>query len=150
MFTRSIVIQRCVEDLQLGVESYQKKLNLTKLDTYHSDLKRKEAYIAYSNPRGFFYQNKDKQNRLMRIDELHKFRDGTLTDVHTALDDLLKGIQMKYLPQLIQRKSDKDRATAMIHAIDKSLKTRRIMRSLERFVGGRLYEGDFRMIQRTI
>nr|GEU93353.1 hypothetical protein [Tanacetum cinerariifolium] len=28
MFTRSIVIQRRVEDLQLGVESYQKKLNL--------------------------------------------------------------------------------------------------------------------------
>nr|GEV96464.1 hypothetical protein [Tanacetum cinerariifolium] len=60
MFTRSIVIQRHVEDLQLDVESYQKKLNLTKPDTYHSDLKRKEAYIAYSNPRGFIYQNNDK------------------------------------------------------------------------------------------
>ncbi|GKB32690.1 hypothetical protein Tco_0872091, partial [Tanacetum coccineum] len=43
MFTRSVVIQRRVEDLQLGVESYQKKLNLTKPDTYRSDLKRKEA-----------------------------------------------------------------------------------------------------------
>nr|GEZ18001.1 hypothetical protein [Tanacetum cinerariifolium] len=150
MFTRSIVIQRRVEDLQLGVESYQKKLNLTRLDTYRSDLKRKEAYIAYSNPRGFTYQNKDKQNMLMRIDELHKFNDGMLTDVRTALDDRLKGIRMKYLPQSIWRKSDKDRAAAMIHAIDKQLKTRRIMRSLERFVRGRLYEGDCRMLQRTI
>nr|GEV08212.1 hypothetical protein [Tanacetum cinerariifolium] len=87
MFTRSIVIQRRVEDLQLGVESYQKKLNLIRPDTYRSDLKRKEAYIAYSNPRRFIYQNKDKQNRLMRIDELHKFSDGTLIDVRTALDD---------------------------------------------------------------
>nr|GEZ51961.1 hypothetical protein [Tanacetum cinerariifolium] len=34
MFTRSIVIQRHVEDLQRGVESYQKRLNLTKPDTY--------------------------------------------------------------------------------------------------------------------
>nr|GEU93764.1 retrovirus-related Pol polyprotein from transposon TNT 1-94 [Tanacetum cinerariifolium] len=92
MFTRSIVIQRRVEDLQLGVESYEKKLNLTKLNTYRSDLKRKEAYIAYSNLRGFIYQNKDKHNRLMRIDELHKFSDGTLIDVRTALDDRLKGI----------------------------------------------------------
>nr|GEU54478.1 integrase, catalytic region, zinc finger, CCHC-type, peptidase aspartic, catalytic [Tanacetum cinerariifolium] len=150
MFTRSIVIQRRVEDLQLGVERYQKKLNLTKPDTYRFDLKRKEAYIAYSNPRGFIYQNKDKQNRLTRIDELHKFSDGTLTDVCTALDDRLKGIQMQYLPQSIWRKSDKHRAAAMIQAIDKRLKTRRIMRSLERFVGGRLYEGDFRMLQRTI
>nr|GEV82457.1 transposase, MuDR, MULE transposase domain protein [Tanacetum cinerariifolium] len=124
---------RHVEDLQLGVESYQKKLNLTKLDMYQSDLKRMEAYTAYSNPRGFIYQNKDKKNRLIQIDEFHKFSDGTLTDVRNALDDRLKRIRMKYLPQSIWRKSDKDRASAMIQAIDKRLKTRRIMRSLERY-----------------
>nr|GFB08526.1 hypothetical protein [Tanacetum cinerariifolium] len=140
MFTRSIVIQRRVKDLQLGVKSYQKKLNLTKPDSYRSNLKRKESYTAYSNPRGFIYQNKDKRNKLMRIDKLHKFSDGTLTDVRTALDDRLKGIRMQYLPKSIWRKSDKDRAATMIQAIDKRLKTRRIMRSLERFVGGRLYE----------
>ncbi|GKF79177.1 hypothetical protein Tco_0234745 [Tanacetum coccineum] len=76
-----IVIQRRVEDLQLGVESYQKKLNLTKPDMYRSNLKRMKAYTTYSNPRGFIYQNKDKKNILMRIDELHKFSDGTLNDV---------------------------------------------------------------------
>ncbi|GJT94572.1 hypothetical protein Tco_1090090 [Tanacetum coccineum] len=80
MFTRSIVIQRHVEDIQLGVESYQNKLNLTKPDT------------------------------LMRIDELHKFSDGTLNDVRTALDDRLKGIRMKYLPQTIWRQSDRDKS----------------------------------------
>ncbi|GJZ51614.1 hypothetical protein Tco_0606129 [Tanacetum coccineum] len=114
MFTRSVVIQRRVEDLQLGVESYQKKLNLTKPDTYISDLKRKEAYTTYSNPRGFIYQNIDKKNRLMRIDELHKFSDGTLNDVRIALDDRLKGILMKYLPQTIWRQSDRDKAGAII------------------------------------
>nr|GEZ52539.1 hypothetical protein [Tanacetum cinerariifolium] len=150
MFTRIIVIQRRMEDLQLGVESYQKRLNLTKPYMYRSDLKRREAYTAYSNPRGFIYQNKDKKNRLMRIDELHKFNDGTLNDARNALDDRIKGIRMQYLPQTIWRKGDKDIAAAMIQAIDKMLKTRRIMRSLERFVGGRLYEGDFRMLQRTI
>nr|GEX59393.1 hypothetical protein [Tanacetum cinerariifolium] len=92
IFTRSIVIQRRVEDLQLAVESYQKKLNLSKPDSYRSDLKCKEAYTAYSNPRGFIYQNKDKKNRLIQINELHNFSDGTLTDVRTALDDRLKGI----------------------------------------------------------
>nr|GEU59482.1 hypothetical protein [Tanacetum cinerariifolium] len=50
----------------------------------------------------------------------------------------------------IWRISEKERAAAMIQAIDKQLKTRRIMQSLEKFVGGRLYEGDFRMLQRTI
>ncbi|GJS33813.1 hypothetical protein Tco_0532195 [Tanacetum coccineum] len=89
------------------------------------------------------FNNKDKKNRLMRIDELHKFSDGTLNDVRTALDDRLKGIRMKYLPQTIWRQSDRDKVGAMIQAIDKQLKTKRIMRSLEKFVGGRPYEGDF-------
>ncbi|GJU05295.1 hypothetical protein Tco_1121725 [Tanacetum coccineum] len=98
MFTRSIIIQRCVEDLQLGVESYQKKLNITKPDTYRFDIKHRDAYTAYSNPRGFIYQNKYKNNKLMHIDELHKFSDGTLNDVQTAFNDRLKEIRMEYLP----------------------------------------------------
>nr|GEY00066.1 hypothetical protein [Tanacetum cinerariifolium] len=105
---------------------------LLKPDTYWFDLKRREAYTAYSNPRGFIYQNKDKKNRLMRINGLHKFNDGMLNDVRNALDDRLKGIRMQYVPQTIWRKGDKDRAAAMIQAIDKMLKTRRIMRSLEK------------------
>ncbi|GKB08194.1 hypothetical protein Tco_0836478 [Tanacetum coccineum] len=139
-----------VEDLQLGVESYQKKLNLTKPDTYRSNLRRRDAYTPYSDPRGFIYENKDKKNRLMRIDELHKFSDGTLDDVRTALNDRLKGIRMEYLPQTFWSQRDKANARAMIQAIDKRLKTRRIMRSLERFVGGRPYGGDLRLLQRTI
>ncbi|GJT14101.1 hypothetical protein Tco_0861143 [Tanacetum coccineum] len=113
-----------------------------------SGLKRREAYSAYSNPRGFTYQNKDKKNRLMRINELHKFSDSTFNDVRGALDDRLKGIRMKYLPQIIWRQSDRDKAGAMIQAIDKQLKTKRIMRSLEKFVGGRPYKGDFRLLYR--
>nr|GEW58934.1 hypothetical protein [Tanacetum cinerariifolium] len=92
MFIRSIIIQRRMEDLQLGVKSYQKKINLTKSD------------------------------KMMRIDELHKFSDGTLNDVRTALDGRLKEIRMQYLPQTIWRRSDKDRAAAMIQATDKQLR----------------------------
>ncbi|GKA38594.1 hypothetical protein Tco_0731145 [Tanacetum coccineum] len=98
MFTRSIILKRRVEDLPLGVESYQKKLNLTRPNTYRLDLKQKSAYTAYSNPRGFIYQNKDKKHRLMHIDELYKFSDGTLNDVRSVLNDILKRIRMKYLP----------------------------------------------------
>ncbi|GKC42051.1 hypothetical protein Tco_1059773, partial [Tanacetum coccineum] len=63
-----------------------------------SNLRKRDAYTPYSDPRGFIYENKDKKNRLMRIDELHKFSDGTLDDVRTALNDGLKGIRMEYLP----------------------------------------------------
>ncbi|GJT57068.1 hypothetical protein Tco_0992122, partial [Tanacetum coccineum] len=58
--------------------------------------------------------NKYKKNKLMRIDELHKFSDGTLNDIRTALNDHLKGIRIKYLPQTIWRQSDRDKAGAMI------------------------------------
>ncbi|GJY32503.1 copia protein [Tanacetum coccineum] len=63
-----------------------------------SDLKRKTPYTTYSNLKGFIYQNKDKKNRLMRIDELYNFSDGTLNDVRSALDDILKRIRIEYLP----------------------------------------------------
>nr|GEZ73195.1 hypothetical protein [Tanacetum cinerariifolium] len=111
---------------------------------YEFAVNRESALDVYSKRRII------AKNRLMRIDELYKFNDGTLNDVRNALDDRLKGIRMQYFPTTIWRKEDKDRAAAMIEAIDKMLKTRRIMRSLEMFVGGRQYEGDFRMLQRTI
>ncbi|GJU35288.1 hypothetical protein Tco_1183642 [Tanacetum coccineum] len=44
------------------------------------------------------FNNKDKKNILMRIDELHKFSDGTLDDVRTALNDHL----IKYSNPMIQ------------------------------------------------
>ncbi|GJV90967.1 hypothetical protein Tco_1538780 [Tanacetum coccineum] len=52
--------------------------------------------------------NKDKKNRLMRIDELHKFSDDTLNDVRMDLDDRLKGIWMKhrYSNPMIQPESE--------------------------------------------
>ncbi|GJU15221.1 hypothetical protein Tco_1143187 [Tanacetum coccineum] len=93
-----IVIQRRVEDLQLGVESYQKKLNLTKLDTYRSNLKNKTAYTSYSDPHEMIYMDQYKRKRLMRADELHKFSDGMLNDVRSARHDIAARIRMEYLP----------------------------------------------------
>nr|GEX70727.1 hypothetical protein [Tanacetum cinerariifolium] len=105
----------------LDVYSKRRIITVTKLKIMewhnykHLDwILRREAYTAYSNPRGFIYQNKDKKNRLMRIDELHKFSDGTLNDVRNALDDCLNGIRMQYFLTTIWRRGDKDRAAAMI------------------------------------
>nr|GEV15193.1 hypothetical protein [Tanacetum cinerariifolium] len=99
MFTRQIVIQRRVEDLQLSVESYQNKLNLTKPDTFRSDLRNMTTYTAYSNPKGVINKDQMNKNRLMRADELHIFSDGTLDDVRSALNDIAKGIRMEYRPK---------------------------------------------------
>ncbi|GKC73562.1 hypothetical protein Tco_1119445, partial [Tanacetum coccineum] len=53
MFTRSLVIQKRVEDLQLGVKSYQNKINVTKPDTTRPDLRKRHPYTPYKDPQGF-------------------------------------------------------------------------------------------------
>ncbi|GJZ77624.1 retrovirus-related pol polyprotein from transposon TNT 1-94 [Tanacetum coccineum] len=99
-------------DLQLGVESYPKKLNLTKPDTYRPDLKRGKLNTSIlTNPEASFTKQRQEEQIWM------------------------------YLPQTIWRQRDKDNAGAMVQAIDKQLKTRRIMPVVcENFIGGRPYE----------
>ncbi|GJU06188.1 hypothetical protein Tco_1122618 [Tanacetum coccineum] len=50
MFTRRIVVQKRVEDLQLGVESYQKKLNISKIRIRKEDLSGRAPYTSLSDP----------------------------------------------------------------------------------------------------
>ncbi|GKD83900.1 hypothetical protein Tco_1350739, partial [Tanacetum coccineum] len=50
LWIRNIVIRKRVEDLQLGVESYQTKLNLTQPDWDASDFLFKEDYTILSKP----------------------------------------------------------------------------------------------------
>ncbi|GJW79041.1 hypothetical protein Tco_0140723 [Tanacetum coccineum] len=59
-------------------------------------------------------------------------------------------IRMEYLPQRRWSSLEKKRAHIMIKAIDKQLKERRMMSSFEKFVGGRHYGTDLRLLQRTI
>ncbi|GJV06815.1 hypothetical protein Tco_1344471 [Tanacetum coccineum] len=92
MFTISLVIQKRVEDLQLGVESYQKKINITKPQTTISGIRKRDPYTPYQDPQGFIYVDSNRRNRLMRSDELYKFSDRTLTGLRTSLDDITKNI----------------------------------------------------------
>ncbi|GJX33390.1 hypothetical protein Tco_0243245 [Tanacetum coccineum] len=137
MYTRRIVIQERLEDLQLAVESYQKKINLTRPDTTRLDLRKMTPYTSYPDVKGIIYQDELSKNWLIRIDELHKFSDGTLNHVRTTLNDIATGIQMDYLPKRQWSPQDKRRARVMISAIDRKLRDRRLMRSLEKFVRGR-------------
>ncbi|GKC43577.1 hypothetical protein Tco_1061299 [Tanacetum coccineum] len=134
MFTRSLVIQKRVEDLQLGVESYQKKINVTKPQTTISGIRKRDPYTPYQDPQGFIYVDTLWRNMLMRSDELYKFSNRTL----------------EYLPKRRWSTLEKKIANIMIKVIDKQLKERRLMRSLKTFIGGRHYGTDLRLLQRTI
>ncbi|GJY03560.1 hypothetical protein Tco_0369500 [Tanacetum coccineum] len=86
----------------------------------------------------------------MRADELHKFSDGTLNDVRTALHDIVAGIRMEYMPMRKWSNLDKKRAWVMVQDIDKQLYQRRLMQNLEKFIGGREYGNDLKLLERTI
>ncbi|GKG16514.1 hypothetical protein Tco_0361471, partial [Tanacetum coccineum] len=95
MFTRSLVIQKRVKDLQLGIESYQKKINVTRPETTESGIRKKDSYTPYQDPQGFIYVDNIGRNRLMRSDKLYKFSDRTLIGLRTSLDDITKNIRME-------------------------------------------------------
>ncbi|GKF74162.1 hypothetical protein Tco_0220494 [Tanacetum coccineum] len=96
MYTRRIVIQSRVEDLHPGLESYQKKLNISKPQTRDIDLSHRAPYTTLSEPQGVIYEDKLKRKILMCTDELYKFSDGTLTSVRNTLDQMLKNLMLGY------------------------------------------------------
>ncbi|GKD72861.1 hypothetical protein Tco_1331143, partial [Tanacetum coccineum] len=128
----------------------RKKLNITKPETFKSDISNKIPYTAYNNPQGIIYEDKYKRNRLMSTDELYKFSDETLTSVRFVLHDIASNLRMDYFPKRRWSSLDRKRSHIMIKAIDQQLLERRLMRSLEKFVGERDYGEDLRLLQRTI
>ncbi|GJR39416.1 uncharacterized mitochondrial protein-like protein [Tanacetum coccineum] len=148
-----LLLVKRVEDLQLGVESYQKKLNISKLRTREEDLSRRAPYTSLLDPQGVIYEDKLNRKRLMRCDELYKFSDDTLQLVRDTLHEMATNLRMGYNKSMPKRRwshLDKTRSHIMVKEIDHHLQERRLMRSLEKFVGGRYYREDLRLLQRTI
>ncbi|GJW47157.1 hypothetical protein Tco_0078803 [Tanacetum coccineum] len=153
LWTRNIVIRKRVEDLQLGIKSYQTKLNLEQPNWDASDFPFKEDYIIVFKPKAVIYRDRDDNRKMMRINEVHKFSDGTLTTIKEKMDFMVKDFKLfKFNKGMENRKwtkDDKRRSEDFIEVIERRLKIRRIFRSLESFVGGRLRDIDYRLISRT-
>nr|GEW08330.1 hypothetical protein [Tanacetum cinerariifolium] len=104
MFTRRIVIKKRVEDLQLGVESYQKKLNISRPMTHKAGITDLKLYSAYFNPQGFISVDKLGRNRLMCSHELYKFNDDTLISLCDTLKDMDNNLEMGYTSVMSRRR----------------------------------------------
>ncbi|GJV71306.1 hypothetical protein Tco_1491301 [Tanacetum coccineum] len=152
MFTRSLILKRRVEDLQLGVESYQKKLNITKPQKTFHEIEFKEPYTPSYDPPGIVYEDLDKQKRVLRADELYKFSDGTLKSVRDKIHHRVLDFLLDYNTEKPKRKwtaVDRKRLGLMIELIDKQLREREIIRNLERLVGARELEMDYKLMTCT-
>nr|GEV44774.1 hypothetical protein [Tanacetum cinerariifolium] len=153
LWTRHLVIRQRVEDFQLGIESYQTQLNLTKPRWDATCFEYKQDYTVIDSPRAVTFQDRYEVQMIMRFNEIHKFSDGTLQQIDKALDYRVKEFKINRMsPGLNTRfwtRKDVDRSKEFMFAIQKRLKTRRIFRNLESFVGGRVRDGDYRLLRHT-
>ncbi|GJR73777.1 hypothetical protein Tco_0086142 [Tanacetum coccineum] len=112
-----------------------------------------DDYTIVNKPREVIYRDRNDQKKMMQENEVHKFSDGTLNRILDKLDHMVKDFKLfKLNPGIETRiwsKDDRRRSKDFIEVIERRLKIRRIFRSLESFVGGRLRDVDYRLIQRT-
>ncbi|GJX47024.1 hypothetical protein Tco_0272214 [Tanacetum coccineum] len=126
MFTRSLVIKKRVEDLQLDVESYQKKLNITLPQQTIQEIEFKQPYTPSHKPPGVIYEDLVQQKRVMRADELYKFSDRTLKKLRDELHHRVLNFDLGYNKEM-ERRIDKRSSALMVELIDKQMRERRII-----------------------
>nr|GEV26748.1 hypothetical protein [Tanacetum cinerariifolium] len=150
---RHLVIRQRVKDFHLGIESYQTQLNLTKPQWDATGFEYKHDYTVIDSPRTVMFWDKYGVQMMMRFNKILKYSDGTLQKIDEALYYMVKDFRINRMnPGLNTRfwtRKDMDQSRAFMFAIQKRLKTRRIFRNLESFVGGRLREGDYRLLKCT-
>nr|GEW07941.1 hypothetical protein [Tanacetum cinerariifolium] len=130
LWIRNIVIRQRMGDLQLSIESYQTKLNLTEPRWITSDFLFKEDYTIVSKLQAVIYRDRNDQKKMLRENEVHKFSDGTLTRVLHKLDHMVKDFRLyQYNPGIEYRiwfEDDKRRSEEFMELIKRRLKIRRI------------------------
>ncbi|GJW92258.1 hypothetical protein Tco_0169811 [Tanacetum coccineum] len=136
-FIRSCVIWERVHDFQLGIESYQIKINLTAPTLTFPDIKACDPFSIVDKPTtGLIYLNNKSEKRFMDLEELSKFCDATLEKV-------LNEVKMKIFETEFLKKApllgslDLKIIKAYEREIEKRLKHRKKMRRWQSFVNER-------------
>ncbi|GJU04891.1 hypothetical protein Tco_1121321 [Tanacetum coccineum] len=137
VFIRSSVIWERVHDFQLGIESYQQKVNLTAPTISFPGIEKHKMFsIIYEPVHGIIYKNSKKEKRVMRHSEIHKFCDATLNRVLEGLKSYNNDVKYGY----IQRDLIEDEVEYLklfAEEIEVRLKYQNQMRRWEMYVNGR-------------
>ncbi|GJT43870.1 hypothetical protein Tco_0952585 [Tanacetum coccineum] len=137
VFIRSSVIWERVHDFQLGIESYQQKVNLTAPTISFPRVEKHRMFsIIYEPVHGIIYKNSKKEKRVMRHSEIHKFCDATLNRVLEGLKSYNNDVKYGY----VQRELTNDEVEYLKlfeEEIKVRLKYRNQMRRWEMYVNGR-------------
>ncbi|GKA31479.1 reverse transcriptase domain-containing protein [Tanacetum coccineum] len=83
------VIKNMVEEIQLGVESYQRTLNLTKPTIFFERIDQRIPFTMTATQKGVIYLNQYNIKSLKKLSEVKKFCDGTLVKIQENLIDMV-------------------------------------------------------------
>ncbi|GJV51354.1 hypothetical protein Tco_1447095 [Tanacetum coccineum] len=98
VFIRSSTIWERVHDFQLGIESYQQKINLTAPTITFPGIEEYDVFsIVYEPVHGIIYTNSKKEKRVMRHSEIHKFCDATLRRTLEGLKSYYNDVKYGYV-----------------------------------------------------
>ncbi|GJV49165.1 hypothetical protein Tco_1439377 [Tanacetum coccineum] len=98
VFIRSTMIWERVHDFQLGVESYQQKVNLTAPTITFLGIEKYKVFSIISElVYGIVYKKSKKEKRVMRHQEIHKFCDATLKRVLEGLKSYNNNVKHGYV-----------------------------------------------------
>ncbi|GJX50154.1 hypothetical protein Tco_0276999 [Tanacetum coccineum] len=107
VFIRSSLIWERVHDFQLGIKSYQKKVNLNALTISFPGVEKHKMFsIIYEPVHGIIYKNSKKEKRVMRHSKIHKFCDATLKRVLEGLRSYNNDVNFHDRLCMIQDKQD--------------------------------------------
>nr|GEU84026.1 hypothetical protein [Tanacetum cinerariifolium] len=96
-WTIYLVIRQRVEDFQLGIESYQTRLNLTKPRWDATGFEYKHGYTVIDSLRVVMFQDRYGVQMIMRFNEIQKFSDGTMQQIDEALDYRVKEFKINMM-----------------------------------------------------
>ncbi|GKC16195.1 hypothetical protein Tco_1012977 [Tanacetum coccineum] len=137
VYIRSTVIWERVHDFQLGVESYQQKVNLTAPTITFSGIEKFKVFSIVSElVYGIIYKNNKKEKRVMRHQEVHKFYDATLKRVLEGLKSYNNDVKHGYVTLSLSNE-DAEYLQLFEEEIEEQLKHHDQMRRWEMYVNGR-------------
>ncbi|GJU85549.1 hypothetical protein Tco_1293095 [Tanacetum coccineum] len=97
LWIKNLVIRQWVEDFQLGIESYQTQLNLTKPRWDATGFEFKHAFTVIDSLRSLTFRDKYGVQMIMRFNDIYKFSDDTLQQIDEALDYRVKEFKVNMM-----------------------------------------------------
>ncbi|CAH9144297.1 unnamed protein product [Cuscuta epithymum] len=118
-------------DLQMTLEHNYSKANLTRPDLDRPGLETFTAYYTFDKPISVIYLNHKEEKRLMIVEDIQKYCDGTLQIIREQLQPRKEDLDKRQNEASKEEIKELERVNKILKAIEKQLDRRRSLRNYE-------------------